>query len=360
MMELTGKRIGYWPYRQDCNSAGDRRRFVFFARERGIRYEIADWNKDYDIVYLTVGCDVHRWSRYKKRHPHVKFVIETIDSYFLEPFNLYAGLRGISKFFSGKESRLFIDYRKAILKMVKISDAVVCSTPIQRDFLLRYNKNVHVSLDFFLDDITDFKRTYNTNGKLKLVWEGQAYTVKNLLYLNDVLRRLADRVELHIITDPVIKFPFKIFNKKTEKVISSLPCKYYLYDWKQETFSKIIADMDLAVIPLDTKKQGTLMINKPENKLLLLWQIGIPVITSRSPAYHRVMKASGVDYECSTEAEWEHKILQFMKMTESEKQQLMDKARRYLEANHSKEIILGKWNLIFSSLYVDQSQAPQA
>ncbi|CAN5496788.1 hypothetical protein BH11BAC3_BH11BAC3_01220 [soil metagenome] len=350
-MKLTDLRVAYWPYSSECSGPGDRRRFVFYAKEKNIKYEIACNDKEYDLVYLTVGCNIYEWIKYKKKYPKVKMVFEIVDSYFFEGLDFFTAASGITKFLMGKESKLYMDYRKAIKKMLHTVDAIICSTPIQKDFLVNYNENVHISLDFFEEDITHKKTNYSLGKKLKLVWEGQTYTAHNLLYLKDVLKSISEKIELHIITDPVIKFPFKIFNRKTATMLSSLQCEYYLHDWNKETFSKIIADMDMAIIPLNGKRYGITTMNKPENKLLLFWQIGIPVLTSESPAYKRVMDKVGLQFYCKTKEDWAKKILDFINSSEDCKIANMNKAAQYLHKYHSKEVIIEHWDNIFSSLH---------
>jgi hypothetical protein len=348
MINWNGIRVAYWPYDKDCAVPGDRRRFAFYAKERNIHFEIADTSKLYDVVYLTYGCDLGRWISYKKTNPGTKIVFELIDSYLMEDAGLFTFFRGVVRFITKKESRLFLNYRKALQKMVAVSDAVVCSTPIQKEDLSRYNNNIHISLDYFSNDIIKHKILYTNNGKLKLVWEGQAYTVKNLLVINDVLEALKAEVELHIITDPVIRFPFKIFNKKTSRLLKALKCNYYQHEWTRSTFSEIISGADLAIIPISSKQR--LMWNKPENKLLLLWQIGIPVFTSDTPAYKRVMDKAGFHFYCHTPEEWIQKIKQYMNEKEEQRKLNVSLATKYLENNHSKQLILGKWDNIFDSV----------
>ena len=62
----TGIRIAYAPYHRDLVVPGDRRRFVFYANERQIKFDVADPLKIYDIVYLTYGCNLSIWIEYKK------------------------------------------------------------------------------------------------------------------------------------------------------------------------------------------------------------------------------------------------------------------------------------------------------
>lgn len=351
-MDWTKRRIGYWPNKVDLNSPGDRRRYIFYAKELDIPVHIASTKEIYDIVYLTMGCNITQWLDYKKAHPEVKMVFEIVDSYFLEDLNFFTAVRGLVRYLIGRESKLYINYRRAIKKMLITADAVVCSTPIQKEYFRPYNRNVHISLDYFSNDITHYKTDYSINGKLKLVWEGQSYTANNILHINEILEELKDEVELHIITDPEIKYPFKIFNKNTAKVLSSIPCDYYIHKWEKHTFSKIIAEMDLAIIPLGNDKHIVLTMNKPENKLLLFWQIGIPAITSTSPAYERVMDKAGLDLYCiDSKEEWISKIRNFIHASVQERKQLTCKASRYLENFHSREIVVQKWNDIFESLY---------
>jgi len=341
-------KIGYWPYHAFLSVPGDRRRFVFYANERKINFEIASAKKQYDVLYLTAGCDITAWLRYKKKYPGTKIIFELIDSYLLEDHNLFGLLRGPARFFGKKESGFYLNYRRAILSMVKKADAIVCSTPIQRDFMLPLNNNIHISLDYFEEDILCKKKEYSVTGKLKIVWEGQAYTVSNLLCINPALEKLKDKVELYVITDPVAKFPLKIFNKKTEAILKKLKCPWHFFNWQKETFTEIIAGADLAIIPIN--QADKLMWNKPENKLLLFWQTGIPVLTSATPAYKRVMQKAGIDMYCSSDRDWIDQIERFAELKNADRVSITEKAKEYINATHTREIICKNWDKIFGSV----------
>jgi glycosyltransferase involved in cell wall biosynthesis len=348
MMNWKGIRVAYRPYHKDCTVAGDRRRFAFYAKERNLSFEIADPSRQYDIVYLTYGCDLGRWITYKTANPGTRVIFELIDSYLLDGAGFFTFFRGAIRYISRKESRLYLNYKTALREMVSVCDAVVCSTPIQKEDISRYNKNIHISLDYFSNDIIQHKKSYSSNGKLKLVWEGQAYTVKNLFVINDVLNKLSEEIELHIITDPVIKYPFKVFNKKTSRLLKKLKCSYYIHDWTRPTFSQMVSEADLAIIPISSKQN--IMWNKPENKLLLLWEMGIPVLTSDTPAYKRVMDKAGLDFYCRTPEEWIQKIKRYKEEGENERKRNASIASKYLQNYHSKDLILENWDTIFESV----------
>jgi hypothetical protein len=349
-MNWDSIKLAYTPYSKDFSAPGDRRRFIFYVNERKIRFEIADPLKKYDIVYLTYGCNIDTWIDYKKNNPEVKFIFELIDSYLLEGISLLTLFRGVTRFLLGKESSLWINYKTALRKMVTMVDAVVCSTHAQKADLLRFNNNIHISLDYFSNDLVRRKNSLKSNNKFKLVWEGQAYTVDNLLLLNDVFSKLGDKFELFIITDSVIKSPIRIFDKKTSSVLTKLKCKYTFLNWDKSSFSENIANADLSIIPISSN--NPMMWNKPENKLLLLWEIGIPTLTSETPAYKRVMDVAGINFYCSSSSEWVRKIEEYMNSSIEYRKSIVQKAKDYLLEFHSKEKILKNWDDIFDSLQI--------
>jgi len=347
-MNWSSLRIGYAPYSINLCAPGDRRRFCFYAKNRHLNFELADPRKIYDIVYLTYGCNIADWLDYKKKYPKVKFVFELIDSYLLEKYTPLTALKGFVRFVTGRESRIFINYKAALKKIIAISGAVVCSTELQAIDLKKLNKNVHISLDYFSDDVIFRKENYAVESKLKLVWEGQPYTVGNIIFLNDVFKRLACPIELYIITDVVASYYNKLYKVKTKSLLKNLKCNYVLIPWDREKISELVAGCDLAIIPII--KNDIFSLNKPENKLLFFWEMGIPVITTDTPAYQRVMDQAGLDYCCATTEDWVRKIERLVGLDRYARKELVEKTNDYINRFHSKEIILKKWDRIFVSL----------
>lgn len=350
-MNWDGIRIAYAPYHKDLIVPGDRRRFVFYANERKIVFDLADPLKIYDIVYLTYGCNLSIWIEYKKNNPDVKFVFELIDSYLLENTGLLTVFRGLTRYLLGKESALWLNYKVALRKMISMADAVVCSTHAQKMDMLHINNNIHISLDYFSSDIIHHKTSLKSSKKFRLVWEGQAYTIKNLLLLNDVFEKLGDEVELYIITDPMIKSPIQMFDKETNSILKTIKCRYHLLDWDKSTFSEEISNADLAIIPIPSN--NPMMWNKPENKLLLMWEIGIPTLTSDTPAYRQVRDVAGLDFCCASSDDWVRKIEEYMSSSMEYRDGIVKTANYYLRQFHNKDQILKNWDGIFNSLKIN-------
>ena len=81
-MNLEGRRVGYVPYSSDMSYAGDRRRFPYYARRRGIDFEPARSHGDYDVVVLSSRADITAWARHP---PGPRLVYELIESYLALP-----------------------------------------------------------------------------------------------------------------------------------------------------------------------------------------------------------------------------------------------------------------------------------
>ncbi len=350
-MNLQELKIGYVPLTEDLSGPGDRRRFVSYANDRKLNFEVADSRKSYDVVYLTYMANNAEWMAYKKKHgSRVKLIYELVDSYMAEQPSVKSRLRGLAKFFTGKSDKLYLDYRKSIAEVCRISDAVVCSTLEQLKTLQAFNQNVHLSLDVFDDDISATKDNFGVAEKLKLVWEGQPYTISNLLAIKDVLNELHDEIELHLVTDVAyFRYSKKYFKRKTLDILKDLTCEIVLHPWEKATFSKHVCECDLAIIPIDLK--NPLATGKPENKLVLFWMSQMPVITSPTPAYSRVMQKSGINMCAGNLNEWKTQIRHWKDKAKGERAQIADQAKRFSQHAFSREKLYHDWdNLLVSVL----------
>lgn len=348
MMDWSTARVGYAPYADDMASPGDRRRFGFYAHDRGIAFELADASKDYDLVYLSTRADLSTWSRYRGR---AKIVFEVIDSYFaLSEANLKNRMRGIAKFASRELSRPTLSYKKMLAEMAGRADAVVCSTLEQKEQLSEYCSNVHIILDAHDEVGTLTKQDYGAQPPFNLIWEGLAYTLDAFETIAPALDAVAAHrpLALHLITDlRSHRYLGRFLAADTQKRARRIFDNCFVYQWNQHALAALATSCDLGVIPLDL--EDPLSRGKPENKLLLLWRMGIPTLTSASPAYRRAMDASGLDMTCETAADWEKKLLRYLE-DESLRENAGVAGRRFVHEVHSKDSVLARWDALFASV----------
>lgn len=343
-------KVGYTAYSDDYSMPSDRRRFVGYAKHRGIDIEKADLGKNYDIVFLTYVGDLTRWIEKKKREKDkFKLIFELQDSYFAEPFSFKSVFRGIAKYLTGGSSKLYLNYKDLLKEACSVADAVVCTSEEQKKVISEFNSNVHICLDYFEDEIQTIKSDYaNKNEKLKLVWEGQAGTLANLLAIKDVLNDLKDTVELHVITDlNYYKYANKYGKADSTTILKKIKCDKYFYNWDKGSFNKHIIDCDLAIIPINTA--DGLHNGKPENKLILFWLMAMPVLTSSTPAYQRIMEQSGVNLNMDSTQDWYKEIMRYKTLKEQDKVLLGTQCFEFAKQHYAREQIGGMWDRVIAS-----------
>ena len=338
-------RIGYVPYTSDLQGPGDRRRFIAYARARNLSFELARFEERYDVVVLSEAADISLWPEYS----HGKIVFDLIDSYLAVPrTDLKQFLRGPIRYALGKHSRLR-DYLLSLREMCRRSDAVICATEEQKRSIMQFCNNVHVILDIHSSVTKKIKIEYAAAKPFRLVWEGLPSNLPQLAMLAPVLRSLEGRIdfELNVLTKPG-RFPGHLWKTDPRRFLMRYFDHVRLHDWNEETCSEIITSCDLGVIPINLADM--VAIGKSENKLLGLWRMGLPVITSATPAYRRVMNEVGTpELSCQNDLQWTA-VLDRMMSDEPARFDAAKRGRAYAEEKHGSSAVLARWDTMFSSL----------
>lgn len=346
---MSGMRIGYVPYSSDLLKPGDRRRFPHYARSRGLEFELADPSESYDLVVLSARSDLVRWARCPSS---TRLVYDLIDSYLAIPdTDLKARFRGLSKFSIGELSRPVWSYRRAIEEMARRADAVVCSTVEQKAMLQRFCPNVHVILDFHSEFGSSQKQSYERGEPFRLVWEGLPQNLAGFKDIARVLRSMATDypLTLHLVTDlHYYAYMDRFWRQSTKKLAEDILGSVVIHEWSPEKLVEVATESDLAVIPLDLT--DPLASGKPENKLLLFWRLGVPVVVSATPAHMRVMQAAGLDTACVDVEEWEFWLRRLIK-DEAERQRGGELGRVYAKTNFDEAALLERWDAVMESLW---------
>jgi hypothetical protein len=260
-------------------------------------------------------------------------------------------LRGLFYYLARRNSRLDLSYKRAVVRMIENSDVVLCGSEEQKATLDRLHPNVVVMRDFFLDDLSMRKSSLRLRrpGELNVLWEGLSHGNARIF---EMLRRVLEGVDgftvnAHVVTDPTYcrvagSYVCQPTSQLLERIFKGSGVRVHSYAWTAQTFSAIAASCDMAVIPVP---HDPIMRRKPENKLLLLWQVGLPVVTSDTPSYARVMRAVQQDFAASSPADWRRMIME-LAGDEPLRERYMEAANRYLDSVCSERAIMGVWESV--------------
>ena len=313
-------RIGYVSYSDDLHHPDDRRRFPYFATENNIKFEIARTDKEFEIVLLPASANLTKWAAYKKKYPKTKFIFEMVDSLIYQSDILNTLFKGIGRFILGKESFPTFYHKDVLIKWLNTADLVLCSNPIVKKEIEKWNSNVIMCLDYLEHEYKFSKTDYSVKGKMKIFWEGHPEILRDFINFKDVFNEINEFCELHIVTSETYSLAGNFFPKKVKSLLKKLPIESHFHKWDLKTNSAIFNNCDCAIIPLN--KNDKYHWHKPANKLISFWFSGLPTLTSDTPAYAEVAGHREKDILCKTTEDWVEKIERLYHMTVEERQQV--------------------------------------
>jgi len=347
-MDFKKLKIGYVPYLPDLSQPGDRRRFPYFAKRNNVPFEIADKNKEYDIILLTAPANLSKWLLYKRKYPKTKFMFEMVDSLIFSSNIFNTLFKGIGWFILRKETLLYFNHKKLIIKWLKMADVVLCSSTELKKNIEQWNNNVIVSLDYMENEYRFIKTDFSIKNKLKLVWEGQGAVLPHFLHFKEVFKQLSSFCELHIITNETYPLYGKLINNDVRKILSQLPIETIYHKWDLSNNYKVFGQCDCGIIPLN--KNNLFGWHKPGNKLISFWFTGLPTVVSATPAYKELMDKAGEKLYCADSDDWIKKIHEIRNMNAEEKKSLVNKNLSFVKNNFSDACLDVSWTRIFERL----------
>ncbi len=338
-------KIGYVPYSSDLTQPADRRRFPHFAERKKIVYEIADPKKNYDVIILPAPSNLTKWLLYKRKNPSTIFIFEMVDS-LIFPTDIFSKFfKGVGRFLLRKDSLVYFNYRKLIIKWIKIADVVICSSTEIKTSISKWNENVFVSLDYLEDEYRSLKNNFEINGNMKLVWEGQGSVLPHFLHFKNLFEQINSFCELHVITSERYSLSGQFRKRDSKKILKKLPIKTIFHKWEMDSKDKIISKCDCGIIPLN--KNHLFGWHKPANKLISFWFTGLPTIVSDTPAYKELMNEAGDDLFCSDIGDWIKKVHLIKDMPASERENISKRDRAFVQKKYSDEVLDKMWEQIF-------------
>jgi len=345
-------KVGYWPLSPTLSSAGDRRRLVFWAQARGHAI-VTDLSQNVDVIVASENSDFNSPYFFRKRIP---VIFDLVDAY-LSPLNSYDDLaRGIAKNLSRQVSGGIKPFSHHVRDFCRRSNAVICSSFEQEAVINSHNKNTHVILDSH-DEVPFLTPRYPNNeatNERRVLWEGQPATIGGVNQIAPVLSKLSqtNNLQFDFVTDQ--KY-FKYLNRYVErntlglleddlgkiaKFISIIP-------WTPSNLVECAQRSTVAMIPIDLSIPMQRL--KPENRLLIMWRLGLACLTSPSPAYLRVAQQAGVTAACNNHQEWLENFNRLLNDSDFACDQIL-RGQSYLRENHNRTILLRKWDLVFESV----------
>jgi hypothetical protein len=114
-----------------------------------------------------------------------------------------------------------------------------------------------------------------------------------------------------------------------------------IIQWDPQNLVKFARASKIGVIPIDPKVGYNHL--KAENRLLIMWKLGLPVLTSPLSSYIRVMKKAGIEGICHNEEDWKRLTSRLLNSPDLQLE-MIEKGLNYLLEFHNVESQLEKWD----------------
>lgn len=349
---MTKLKIGYWPLSPNLKSAGDRRRIVFWAQARGHEI-VTDLTNSVDVLIISEKSDFNSIVFKKTKTP---IIFDLIDAY-LSPLDSFDDMaRGVAKKLSGQISGGIKPFSHHVKDFCLNADAVICSSKEQEQVISPYNVNTHVILDShdeipFLNPSEPKVLKSNVH---RILWEGQPATIRGVRQISSTLSELTrtNSLNFDFVTDenyfqflgPHIKRSTLALLKRDLGKISD---RVSIIPWTRSNLIETAQRSALAMIPIDLSVPMQRL--KPENRLLIMWRLGLPCLTSPSPAYVRVTNKAGVSGTCEDSDTWLRNFNRLLNDSSFAFDEVV-RGQNYLRENHTPDILLEKWDRAVESV----------
>jgi hypothetical protein len=341
--------VCYLPYDSSLKTAGDRRRFVYFANYKKIKFRTKIKNDKCELLYITYGQNLSEIFIFIKKNPNVKLIFEMVDANLSE-VKLINIAKGIGRYLLGKESKIYRDYTNPLIRLIKKSHAVVCGSNSQAKILKKYNINSFIASDFFDDEIKFKKKKWFLHKQkvIRLFWEGMVYNLKHLIIFNQIFKYLDFKIHVVIVTNLKISLFYSMLGYNVKKVVNNFKFSFELYEWNKVEISKIAISCDIGIIPLDLNNLKARY--KPDNKLIFMWKTGLPVVASATPAYKDVMKLARVRMYANDINDWISILNNFYKLKNNKLDDYKSRIDKLVKKNYSKKKLVNSWSKVFKSV----------
>ncbi len=343
-------RIGYQPLSPDFSHPGDRRRLVFWAKNRGHSIT-TDLREKVDVIVLSERADFGAFTGMATKVP---LVFDLVDAYLTREGAMDDWLRGTSKVLTGQLSGTPKPFTKFVQNLCSHASAVVCSSPEQLETITSFSKNIHVILDSHEElPMIPFSRKEGIQPK-RILWEGMPATLGGVAQIAPALvaAQASGELAFDFVTDPTyFRVLGRYFKRETstllKKNLGTIYQRSRIIPWSKENLESAARASNLAIIPINLS--SPLQYLKPENRLLIMWRLGLPCLTSPSPSYTRTTNAAGTNTVCNSVSDWKEKILTILSDPDYA-EDIVRKGQTYLKENHNSKILLRKWDEVFESV----------
>lgn len=337
-------KILYSGHSLNFSAPGDRRRIIRWAAAKN--HEIVTENSSTaDVKVITSSSNLSEVMKEKKSVP---IILDLVDAYHVggSPYSDF--LMAIHRSFKHRTWLSKLSFSNLLDEVMHRVDYIVFSSPEQRNLAsMHLNKSTDI-LDFH-DEFPELIYSPPKKNRLELFWEGQTTSLRAL---SDNIDANSSDLEacvesINVLTDSSTGMLFgKFIKNQTEaafpKLFFSTSVNVHRLDWNLKNVNEVAKKSNLSLVPV---LSDSLNFHKPENRVLISWRMGLPVLASNTPSHQRLSSTTQANF--CVGSDWVEQIYNLNKNRDLLEEQVF-RGKTYLTQHHNTEVLLSKWDAIFA------------
>jgi len=135
----------------------------------------------------------------------------------------------------------------------------------------------------------------------------------------------------------------------TEEFVADWGIDVRVHQWNAGTLKQVAQECDLAIVPVDLT--DSLARGKAENRMVIFWRLGLPVLASASPANIRAAARCGFEDKviCTTAEDWKRNLQDLLAQS-GERLPIAMAGQTLALTDYSEESLAQRWDHLFESL----------
>jgi len=294
---------------------------VNWSKSRGVELNTLE-PLESDVLVLSNAANFLKWIKIARQ----PVILDIVDGYLGENPNLFRDFaRNVIRSINGTSSLRWITYTRHLREACRLSDAVIVGSEEQRKSVIQWNNKVfvitddHSELDRLFPDYLKKSENIQVNQSKRFIfWEGFGYTLKHFKFMSGTLDLFMreSNYGMYLVTPAVFpRWGGYLGKVHTSRLVKRMfPHSWsdiIIVPWSSSNIIEYANKSEFGIIPIDPKDNfGRL---KPENKLLSMWRLGLPVLFSPIPSYIRISKTAKIENLLKSDLEWDSALRKISK-----------------------------------------------
>jgi hypothetical protein len=333
-------KIRYAGYSTDFSHPADRRRIGILLSDKNVEI-LPSRAQEFDLSILSSNSNYSKFFGQPRSKP---IYIDLVDGYLAHGQNVFGdAARNLMRSAFGKSDFTSLKYTTHIKKALKKATGCIVPSEEIASQVAPFNKNIQI----IADSHSEFKSIEYDDRSDGILWHGFGTNLKHLL---EIAPQIDSFLELNNLRLKVVtQLNFYGFGNRfvrinsVESLVRSFPKSFKQIDflpWSKENLIEAASKSRFAIIPI--AENDAFAMAKSENKLLEMWTLGVPTITSRTHSYKRVFDSINQSENCIENSQWFNALSELGR--DGVRLRYMRKiGMEYIRSCHTDEILISKW-----------------